>query len=135
MYLLKLSLRPWREAPFSQLVTVFTVGFLLFLVVFLYWTEKGLDRVVSRLESEQVVTAYLGENVLPEDEAQIVDTIRQFVPDLEVSFIDNQIMNQLSYEVSRERFKQQGFNFAGDLYRGVSETIALLRKANSVTAL
>ncbi|EAT59809.1 SDR family oxidoreductase [Chlorobium ferrooxidans] len=61
---------------------------------------------------------------------QIVDTIREFVPDLQVSFVDNQIMNQLSYEVSCERFLSTGFVFAGDLRRGVGETISLLRNAN-----
>lgn len=62
---------------------------------------------------------------------QIVDTIREFVPSLEVTFVDNQIMNQLSYEVSCERFASQGFTFAGDLRRGIGETIALLRQANA----
>jgi nucleoside-diphosphate-sugar epimerase len=62
---------------------------------------------------------------------QIVDTIREFVPEIEVSFVDNQIMNQLSYEVSCDRFVSQGFTFAGDLRRGIGETIALLRQANS----
>jgi len=62
---------------------------------------------------------------------QIVDTIREFVPDLEVSFVDNKIMNQLSYEVSCERFVKQGFAFAGDLRRGIGETLALLRQANA----
>lgn len=62
---------------------------------------------------------------------QIVDTIREFVPELKVSFVDNRIMNQLSYEVSRERFVNQGFTFAGDLRRGIGETIALLRQANA----
>jgi len=62
---------------------------------------------------------------------QIVDTIREFVPGLEVSFVDNQIMNQLSYEVSCQRFVSQGFTFAGDLRRGIGETIALLRNANA----
>ena len=62
---------------------------------------------------------------------QIVDTIREFVPELEVTFVDNQIMNQLSYEVSCERFVNQGFTFAGDLRRGIGETIALLRQANT----
>jgi UDP-glucose 4-epimerase len=61
---------------------------------------------------------------------QIVDTIREFVPSLEVSFVDSKIMNQLSYEVSCERFKDKGFTFAGDLRRGVGETIGLLRQAN-----
>ena len=61
---------------------------------------------------------------------QIVDTIREFVPELQVSFVDNKIMNQLSYEVSCERFLSEGFAFAGDLRRGIGETISLLRQAN-----
>ena len=61
---------------------------------------------------------------------QVVDTIREFVPNLQVSFVDNKIMNQLSYEVSCERFKAEGFIFAGDLRRGIRETIDLLRQAN-----
>ena len=61
---------------------------------------------------------------------QVVDTVREFVPDLQVSFVDSKIMNQLSYEVSCERFMLEGFAFAGDLRRGIGETIALLRQAN-----
>jgi UDP-glucose 4-epimerase len=62
---------------------------------------------------------------------QIVEVIRQFVPELKVEFVDNRIMNQLSYEVSRDRFASKGFVFAGDLCRGIGETIALLRTANA----
>jgi nucleoside-diphosphate-sugar epimerase len=62
---------------------------------------------------------------------QIVDTIREFVPGLEVGFVDSKIMNQLSYEVSCERFVSRGFRFAGDLRRGIGQTIALLRQANT----
>ncbi len=61
---------------------------------------------------------------------QVVDTVREFVPNLQVSFVDNKIMNQLSYEVSCERFKAEGFIFTGDLRRGIGETIGLLRQAN-----
>lgn len=61
---------------------------------------------------------------------QVVDAIREFVPDLAVSFVDNKIMNQLSYEVSCTRFLAEGFAFAGDLRRGIGETIDLLRQAN-----
>lgn len=60
----------------------------------------------------------------------IVDTIREFVPDLNVEFVDNKIMNQLSYEVSCERFKNKGFVFKGDLITSVGKTIELLRDAN-----
>jgi len=63
--------------------------------------------------------------------SQIVETIREFVPDLQLSFVDNQIMNQLSYEVSCSRFAGMGFNFAGDLRRGIGETVQLLRQANN----
>ena len=57
---------------------------------------------------------------------QVVDIIREFIPTLEVEFVDNKIMNQLSYEVLCNRFKSQGFVFSGDLRRGIGETIALL---------
>lgn len=63
---------------------------------------------------------------------QVVDTIREFIPKLEVEMVDNKIMNQLSYEVSCDRFKEKGFNFIGNLRRGVGETIDLLSRANSI---
>jgi len=63
---------------------------------------------------------------------QIVDTVREFVPDLKVSFVDNQIMNQLSYEVSCERFLSKGFVFAGDLRRGIGETVSLLNTSHVI---
>jgi nucleoside-diphosphate-sugar epimerase len=63
---------------------------------------------------------------------QVVDTIREFVPNLQVSFVDNKIMNQLSYEVSCERFKATGFLFSGDLKRGIKETLDLLKNANQI---
>ena len=63
---------------------------------------------------------------------QVVETIREFVPDLDVEFVNNKIMNQLSYEVLDERFKSKGFIPAGSLKRGIGETISLLRQANSI---
>ena len=64
----------------------------------------------------------------------IVEAIRVFVPRLEVNFVDNKIMNQLSYEVACERFRATGFGFAGDLRRGVGETVGLLKSAMSANA-
>jgi UDP-glucose 4-epimerase len=61
----------------------------------------------------------------------IADSIRSFLPDLQVRFVDSPIMNQLSFEVSSRRFLEQGFNFTGDLHRGIGRTIAVLRRANS----
>ena len=61
----------------------------------------------------------------------IVDTIQEFIPDIQITYVDSPIMNQLSYEVSRERFIKAGFNFSGELRRGIGDTVALLRGANS----
>lgn len=63
---------------------------------------------------------------------QVVETVREFVPDLQVSFVDNKIMNQLSYEVSSERFVSEGFTFAGDLRRGIGDTIKILNQSNCI---
>ena len=62
---------------------------------------------------------------------QVVETLREFVPNLEVAFVNNRIMNQLSYEVSCTRFADAGFRPCGDLRRGIGETVALLRTANT----
>jgi UDP-glucose 4-epimerase len=61
----------------------------------------------------------------------IVECIREFVPSVQLSFVNSPIMNQLSYEVSCQRFLDHGFSFAGNLRRGIGETIALLRAANA----
>ena len=62
----------------------------------------------------------------------VVDTIKEFVPNLEVEFVDNRIMNQLSYEVMSDRFKSKGFVFSGNMRRGIKETINLLKHANHI---
>ena len=71
-------------------------------------------------------------NVLTQNSTvrQVIDIIREFVPSLEVEFVDTKIMNQLSYEVLCDRFKSKGFVFSGDLKRGIKETILLLKNAN-----
>ena len=73
-------------------------------------------------------------NVLTQNSTvrHVVDSIQEFVPNLEVEFVDNNIMNQLSYEVSCDRFKSQGFTFSGDLRRGIGETISLLKQASNI---
>jgi UDP-glucose 4-epimerase len=62
---------------------------------------------------------------------QIVDIIREFVPDTEVSLVDARIMNQLSYTVSSEKFARMGFQAEGDLRRQLGDTVALLRGVRS----
>jgi UDP-glucose 4-epimerase len=60
---------------------------------------------------------------------EIVEIIRQEVPDTHVEFVDSQIMNQLSYTVSAKRFEDLGFRFQGSLEKGIRETLPLLAGA------
>lgn len=57
----------------------------------------------------------------------VVEALRRLVPDVTVNFVDSQIMNQLSYTVSNERFRRLGFEFQGSLAQAITETVALLR--------
>ena len=50
-----------------------------------------------------------------------------FRNDLQINFVEDQIMNQLSYEVSNEKFKKLGFTFTGSLRSDIEQTINLLR--------
>jgi UDP-glucose 4-epimerase len=61
----------------------------------------------------------------------VVETIKEFVPSLSVNFVDNQIMNQLSYEVLCERFTSEGFEFSGDIRKGIKDTLFLLKGSNN----
>jgi len=59
----------------------------------------------------------------------IITYIREFVHHLEIEYVDTEIMNQLSYEVSSLRFKSKGFQFKGNMKDTIRETIALLNNA------
>lgn len=61
---------------------------------------------------------------------EIVNIIRQHVPNLEVQLVDERIMNQLSYEVRRKRFEALGFHFQGDLERSIAQMVLTLEGAN-----
>src|SRR3989441_1899447 len=59
--------------------------------------------------------------------SQIVETVSVYVPDVSVEYVDSPVMNQLSYRVMCSRFKSLGFEFKGDLKRGIGETIQLFK--------
>jgi len=65
----------------------------------------------------------------------IVDIIRTHIPDLEIQYVDTRIMNQLSYHVSNQLFRNLGFEFAGDLEKGIGDTIQLLRNAGQALTI
>jgi len=68
-------------------------------------------------------------NVLTENLTvhSILSAIRQYIPQLDIKYVDTEIMNQLSYNVSNNRFKSTGFVFRGNIEERIGETINLLR--------
>jgi UDP-glucose 4-epimerase len=61
---------------------------------------------------------------------RIVEIISTHIPDVTVRYVDTEIMNQLSYHVANDRFVNLGFEFKGDLERGIADTLRLLKTAN-----
>ncbi|OGT45987.1 MAG: nucleoside-diphosphate sugar epimerase [Gammaproteobacteria bacterium RIFCSPHIGHO2_12_FULL_38_11] len=59
--------------------------------------------------------------------ADVVESIKIHRPNLKINFVDNQIMNQLSYEVLNTRMNALGFKPTGDLQKSVAETLALFK--------
>lgn len=76
MYLLRLALRPWRMAPWSQVFSALAVGFLLLLAGFLFWMQDGLRTVVVHLKGEQVITAYLQPSIEPDAVGRVLEDVR-----------------------------------------------------------
>jgi nucleoside-diphosphate-sugar epimerase len=76
------------------------------------------DRFDNQVYNVLTVNATVGE---------IVDAIRMHVPDTSIEYVDARIMNQLSYEVSCEKFKSFGFEFKGSLTQGIRESIELIQ--------
>jgi UDP-glucose 4-epimerase len=58
--------------------------------------------------------------------AEITDAISERVPGVRLELVDSPLLNQHSYRVSRERFTRAGFEFHGDLGRGIDDTLRML---------
>ena len=70
-------------------------------------------------------------NVLTENLTvhSIVQFIEQHVLNVDLQYVDAEIMNQLSYEVSNSRFKNLGFKYNGSVKKSIAETIKILKIA------
>jgi len=61
----------------------------------------------------------------------IIDVIRGYVPDIQISFVDSPIMNQLSYEVSSEKSRALGVIYNDNIKASVRKTFLKLRNVNA----
>jgi UDP-glucose 4-epimerase len=59
--------------------------------------------------------------------AEVLDALREQIPDLTVKFVDSAIMNQLSYTVRNDRFRSLGFEFQGSPRTALKEMVHILK--------
>ena len=60
----------------------------------------------------------------------IIDVIKKHVPEIQISFVDSPIMNQLSYEVSNKKSRELGLTYNGNIKDGIRESLLKLRNVN-----
>ena len=58
---------------------------------------------------------------------EITDAIKRYVPNLQIAYTKNPLLNQMSYFTDDTKIKNLGFTYLGNLDEGVKETIHYLR--------
>jgi len=85
--------------------------------------------IISNNLFDQRVYNVLTENLTVRD---IIESIRRHIPEIDIDYVDSEIMNQLSYDVSNQRFVDKGFEFKGSIERRITETLDLLKALAAV---
>lgn len=62
---------------------------------------------------------------------QVVESIRLYVPEVEIKLVESRVMNELSFEVLNSRLSVEGFIPEGNLNNGIKQTIDMLQRANN----
>jgi len=57
---------------------------------------------------------------------ELLDIICKILDYVEISYVDSEIINQLSYEVSNKRFKDTGYRFRGSIEHSIQDVIQTL---------
>lgn len=63
----------------------------------------------------------------------IIENIKTHIPKIEIEYVDTKIMNQLSYEVSNQRFANKGFKYKGNVSKSISDIIQRLQQSGSIS--
>ncbi|HET6461647.1 MAG TPA: SDR family oxidoreductase [Syntrophales bacterium] len=87
---------------------------------------NALCFILDRRRFDNRVYNVVTENLTVND---VITWIRPHITNVRIKYVDAEIMNQLSYEASNQRFCNLGFVFTGSIEKNIAETIGLLRKA------
>ena len=56
----------------------------------------------------------------------IINMIEEQIPDLQIEYVETEIMNQLSYHVLNHKFNDQGFEVIGNIRENIHSTLEIL---------
>lgn len=60
----------------------------------------------------------------------IIQAIKKYIPNLQIQFVESQIMNQLSYDVDNAKSVKKGIHYTGNLDHSLKEAIQNLKGIN-----
>jgi UDP-glucose 4-epimerase len=87
---------------------------------------RSVQWIIQKRLYTQSVYNVLTVNVMVQD---ILDIVAKYVAKIKIQFVDTAIMNQLSYTVANDLFRKSGFEFEGNLEKGIQDTIQLIKNA------
>jgi UDP-glucose 4-epimerase len=61
--------------------------------------------------------------------SSIIRIIEKYIKNINVQYVDAEIMNQLSFDVLNSRLKSKGFNFTGSIEENIKQTVGLIKNA------
>ena len=56
--------------------------------------------------------------------------MKKYVPNIKIEYVKHEIMNQLSYEISNNKFINTGFQFNSSISKEINNTIKSLKQMN-----
>jgi nucleoside-diphosphate-sugar epimerase len=93
---------------------------------------NALELIIRKDLFKGDVYNVLSQNLSVKD---VITTIQAFIPNLKIDFVNHEVMNQLSYEVSFEKFSALGYTAKGNLRKNIKSTIDLLKQSNTHSSL
>jgi len=90
---------------------------------------QALGHIIETRLFDQTIYNVLTDNLTVND---IIQKIEKYVPEVNIKFVDTEIMNQLSYEVLNNRFRDTGWNVTGSIEKNIKETVELLKCAANI---
>lgn len=83
--------------------------------------SRAISHIIENNIFDNNIYNVLTENLTVED---VINEIKIFFPDLEIQFVENEIMNQQSYEVCNKKFISTGFIFHGSIKQAIQNTFS-----------